>query len=498
MKRTGLIARNIQVGLVLLATSLICFWETLPLGFFSDDYYVLHRLTIDKIFWAPGFFRPLSDLSLLFSYETYGYNAFGYRLFNVLLHTINGFLLYKTSQKLFEFKDGHGNKIAAFLASVLFVTYPFHTEPVIWIVGRASLIASTFGILSLYSFFSGLRPKVSVVLSCLCYFIGLTSYESILVIPAIIFLAVFYRKNLKQAFIAVIPYAFTLLLHVVVRLKVAGIIAGSYGKDMFEGQTNYLARFIKSFARLFVPASHSSVLLIVSSIAVFLLILLSFYVVYKFKSKYFSFYILLWLFLLVAHIVPGMFGVDTHTSDGDRLLYFPSYFLCAILGSIICLVSKTQRQLIGLTILLLAFNIYFLKKINGNWIRADAAISDVLNSIRSNSERVIYFANMPEAIEGSFAFRNGFYEALEINKIQSKVQVLNYLRNKEAVLLPDTVHAKILSNGNYRIPPFVTVSGSAFKVDTLISGKVFTKYVKRDTAGAFLFWNKNKVVLLLP
>ena len=484
--------------MLLLAISIFCFWDVLWLNFFSDDYHVLHRLTIDKKFWAPGFFRPLSDLTLLFSYYTSGYDAFGFRLFNVIIHGFNAFILFKTLQNVFEFKDQR-NTVAAFIASIIFVTYPFHTESIIWIVGRASLVANTFGILSLYFFFSKLNYNLKVFLSCLCYFIGLASYESIFVIPGIIFLALWHRQTIQHAFKWMIPFTATLVLHIIVRLIFAGVLAGNYGKDMFgEEQTNYFSKFIKSFGRLFVPPIHSNTILIIAFCSMLLLIISSFILLVRYRRKYFNFYLLLWLFLLVAHIIPTMFGVDTHTSDGDRLLYFPSYFLSAILAFLIVVSSRSARQWIILSLLLLGVNILLLKKNNNNWIKADAAMTEIFNSIKNNCCKPIYFANMPDAIEGSFVFRNGFYEALQIHNIKGNVQVLNYLKNKEAILQPDTIMAITDSNGYRRIAPAVIVTDKEFLVDSISGGRVFTKAVKRDKDGLFLYWNRNKVVNLLP
>ncbi|WP_207492777.1 hypothetical protein [Aridibaculum aurantiacum] len=492
------IVKDLGVLVLMLVASLACFWDVLWLNFFSDDYHVLYRLTIDKIFWAPGFFRPLSDLTLLFSYYTSGYDAFGFRLFNVLLHGINAFLLYKTLQHLLELKQPQ-KQAAAFIGAMLFVTYPFHTESITWIVGRASMVANFFGILSLYFFFSNLSYKAKIAASCACYFIGLASYESIIVIPGIIFFAAWYYTTWKKAFIAVLPYAVTLALHMVVRLTVAGVFAGNYGKDMFgENQTNYAAKFIKSFGRLFVPPLHNNLLLVVLFCLVFTVIIVSFVLVFRYRRRHLQFYILLWLFLLVAHILPTAFGIDTHTSDGDRLLYFPSYFLCAIVAFLLCITTSSKKIVVATSSLLVLANFYFLKRTNKNWVKADTAMTEVFNSIRQNASRPIYFINMPDAIEGSFVFRNGLYEALQIHNIPGDVRVINYLLYKDAMEHPQGILPVLQGDEGLRLPPAVTITLTAFKVDSLANGVPVTKQVKRDPAAAILYWNRNKVVSLLP
>ncbi len=490
--------KDVAVLVFLQAIAFICFWDVLRLNFFSDDFYVIHRLTIENKFWAPGFFRPLSDLTLLFSYYTSGYSAFGYRLFNVLLHGINGFILFKTLTLVFPFRDERNSR-AAFIAALLFVAYPFHTESIVWIVGRASLVANTFGILSVYFFFSRLPRNWSISLSCLAYFIGLASYESIFVIPGIIFLAVWHSRVIKAAFMVMIPYTITLVLHLAVRWYFAGVIAGNYGKDMFgESQTNYAAKFVKSFGRLFVPPIHNNVLLVVFFALAFACIAASFILVKKYKPKFLHFYMLLWLFLLVSHIIPTLFGVDTHTSDGDRLLYFPSYFLCAIVAYVLVLFGKTKQQLIIFSMLMITIGIIFIKRNNTNWIAADAAIHNVLEAVDAHKKSPIVFANMPDAIEGGFVFRNGFYEALAINKINANVHVLNYLLNQDAIRLQDTIIPVKTAEASWRLPPSLTITKGNYLVDTTMNGQPFTKAVKTVSNTVFLYWNRNKVLTLLP
>lgn len=498
MKLTGSLLENAGILLLMLLLSVVCFYDVLWLNFFSDDFHVMHRLTIDNIFWAPGFFRPLSDATLLFSYYTFGYDAFGYRLFNVLLHGINGFIFYKTLQNVLEVKEQQ-KAVVAFVASLFFITYPFHTESIIWIVGRASLVANTFGILSLYFFFSKMKYKLRIFLSCLCYFIGLASYESILVIPGMIFFAGWYYRSLRAAFVAIIPYAATLVVHLVVRLSVAGVFAGNYGKDMFgENQTNYAAKFFKSFGRLFVPPIQSTTLLFIAFAAAFTLVAATFYVVYQNRRKHFHFYLLLWLFLLVAHIVPTMFGIDTHTSDGDRLLYFPSYFLAGIIAFFLCLFSRSTRSFFAVSAALVAVGVLLIKHNNRNWIKADVAISEILTAIKEQNGKPHYFINMPDAVKGSFIFRNGLYEALEIKRIQHKVKVINYLRHEQTVAMPANTEMETVSDLGMHIAPVVTIKGDAFLVDVMVDGKELTKEVKRDPSAAVLYWNRNKVVSLLP
>lgn len=272
---------NWLVAFILLAASFACYYEVIPLNFFSDDFYVIHRLTIQKQFWAPGFFRPLSDVAFLFNYYLNHYDAWGYHLFNILVHTVNSFLVYLFVVAFFKETSITPYRIGI-LASLLFVCYPFLNETVVWLVGRASLIGNFFGLLSLWIVFSKRLSVAGIFCSCLCYFVGLTSYESIIILPGIIFIGLWYKKDLRSATRLMIPFVISLVAYLVVRWYIAGVVAGAYGRDMYgEGQTNYLLKFFKSFGRLFVPGIYDNRILIVSYCIVFILLVIVSYLLYK-------------------------------------------------------------------------------------------------------------------------------------------------------------------------------------------------------------------------
>src|SRR5664279_1555859 len=143
---------------------------------------------------VKGFFRPLSDLTLYFNYLVGGLNPAGYYLFGILLHGINSFLLFKFCQKWKWTSNKYTQDRYAFIAATLFLCYPYHNESIVWILGRASSMASTFGILSLILLVTALPERIKILSVCVCFFIGLTSYESILVLPLMI-LVIQYTRN---------------------------------------------------------------------------------------------------------------------------------------------------------------------------------------------------------------------------------------------------------------------------------------------------------------
>src|SRR6266705_830143 len=118
--------------------ALILFFPIINRSFASDDFLVLKRVGIDKIIRIKGFFRPLSDITLYLNYLAGGFNPVGYYLFNILLHGINSFLLFQFSLKWKWTTNDSQQRVYAFIAGLLFLTYPFHSEGITWILGRGS------------------------------------------------------------------------------------------------------------------------------------------------------------------------------------------------------------------------------------------------------------------------------------------------------------------------------------------------------------------------
>lgn len=87
---------------------------------------------------ASNYFRPTFVAWLILNFKLFGINAFGWHLFNVLLHIgvcLLGYLLlrrWQISQNL------------SFAIALVFAVHPVHTESVAWISGSPDLLFSIF------------------------------------------------------------------------------------------------------------------------------------------------------------------------------------------------------------------------------------------------------------------------------------------------------------------------------------------------------------------
>lgn len=161
------------------------------------------RQIVDHTYWWPqgesGLYRPVTTLSYLFNYSVLGNGVEpeGYHWVNLLLHCGNVLLVYALALRLWrEFWP-------AVFTAALWAAHPVLTESVTNIVGRADLLAgmAVLGALLLYlksMESAGWRRWAWLAALTAVSAIGMFSKESAAVIPAVIVLYEFTRRQPKQ------------------------------------------------------------------------------------------------------------------------------------------------------------------------------------------------------------------------------------------------------------------------------------------------------------
>jgi len=166
------------------------------IGVIEDNYFIRSLQNIPKIFSRDYFhlanelsYRPVVTFSYFLDYAIWSLNPSGYHLTNVILHTINCFLLYAVVLRLVRIRP------VALLSAVLFSMHPCVTETVNAISYREDILAALFIFLScLCLILSG--KKVYYALSLLSYLLSLFSKETAIVMPLFIFLYwIFYLRK---------------------------------------------------------------------------------------------------------------------------------------------------------------------------------------------------------------------------------------------------------------------------------------------------------------
>jgi tetratricopeptide (TPR) repeat protein len=142
--------------------------------------------------YHTGYYRPLLNLTYWLDLQIWGLNAPGFRTTNVMLHLLTCFILMGLIRRI----TGHRN--AAFLAALLFALHPIATESVSWVTSRNNILATLFGLGSLYFYMRGweARRYKFLLLSILCFAGAVLSKEFGLMLMPIFFL--FHRTQSKR------------------------------------------------------------------------------------------------------------------------------------------------------------------------------------------------------------------------------------------------------------------------------------------------------------
>jgi len=138
-----------------------------------------------------SFYRPLQIISYVIDQAFWKFDVVGYHLTNIFCHVAAAFLIFWFLNLLFR------DRFISFVASLLFVVHPIHTEAVSYISGRADSLSAIFLFLTLI-FYIKLsrqnRPALFFVM-VVSYAFALLSRESALILPL---LALLCHNVLRQ------------------------------------------------------------------------------------------------------------------------------------------------------------------------------------------------------------------------------------------------------------------------------------------------------------
>ena len=124
---------------------------------------------------ANAYYRPVLELITRLEYRLFGLDPFGYHLFNVLLHAVNGVLVF------FLLSRSGLSRGLAWAASALFLVHPAQTEAVACIAGISNL-ASAFFILVCLNFYASRR----YVWALAAFIAGAFTKESAVLLPLVL------------------------------------------------------------------------------------------------------------------------------------------------------------------------------------------------------------------------------------------------------------------------------------------------------------------------
>lgn len=205
-----------KIPLLLLFLGLMLFANTLDgkiLFSWDDNRYltenqIIQEFQINKIFSESyfGSYIPVTLLSYAVEHLCWGFHPAGYHAVNVMLHAVNGVLVF-----FFLFLLT-GRRVAAAIGAILFIVHPLQVESVAWISQRKNLLCMLFFLLAFISHIHSRKTDAASWLwaAWLFFLLSVLSKPAVVGAP-LLFMAYDYfwaRLPLRRILLsAIVPFA---------------------------------------------------------------------------------------------------------------------------------------------------------------------------------------------------------------------------------------------------------------------------------------------------
>jgi hypothetical protein len=430
----------ILLGLFLIA-GLIAFSPNLSSYFLSDDFVQIGKVLQGdhSVVWGQehgGFFRPLFIWSYVIDSRIWSARPFGYHLTNVLLHALNAFLVSQLAARVTQplNLDARRSNIVAASAAILFLLHPSHSEAVIWISGRADLLATSFVLASLlaYLVYEDSKNKFWLLGSIGFFAIALLAKESAICTPILILIIGWSRRaKLARLVTDFAAFAAVLMLFVIVRAFFIGALVGGYGTAQ---HLNFSAgwlrdRLLEALVRSALPPLPSAwlaflfkplqslifyliVFLMVAGITAAVILRRSLYQSIE-RTVQNKFLLTIFALFLVSLLPVINLRLSLYQTLGERFLYLPTVFACLFIACFAAILMRDVRVFLMFIVLVSGLYSWSLYRTNLVW-RAAAGLTFTLSQqlVNSASHPSVVVLNAPDNLRGVPVFHNGLPEAV--------------------------------------------------------------------------------------
>lgn len=367
-------------AMAIIALTFLTYASTLRHGFLFnwDDYdyvvnnQVIHELSLSNIkavfsSYYIGNYAPLHLISYMLDYQLWGLNPTGYHFGNVLLHALNGVLIYRLFIKL------ELSNIPALFGAVLFVLHPVQVESVAWVSERKNVLSAFFFLLALLTYIeyrqTGAGRVRSYLLSLFFLTCALLSKSAAVIFPVVILCYEFcYCTSSGRPKLAdKVPFVLLTLAACILTLKSQDTSAGG-GMRGYPGGTplttlwTMLPVFLSYLKDLVYPFDLSPYYMttirktadgMVLSSAVILLGLAGLVVMSVRRWPR----LFLFISVYVLALMPVMQIVPLLTLKNDRYLYFPMIGAAGVVAILISVLMQRTKRL-SITVVAVAIIAY--------------------------------------------------------------------------------------------------------------------------------------------
>ena len=399
------------------------------------------------------FYRPTTKIYFFLMYQLFGIQYAWYHFANILLHGVNGLLVYLLIRSLLT-KSFGSEKLKYFplFSSILFVVHSVNLETVVWVSAVTELIPAFFMLVALNLFvlylthwknvWDGLKKKLFFVLLSLVYFLAMGGHEFAIVLPLLLIgIDIFYSnirswvslvEYFKQCFARYFVFIFVAVFYLLIRYVAnAHWQGGDYSYNILKLPLNIVGNlygyvffsligpwFYGVYAQSRIWTREYWTHLIVLG-AVLLLVL---FILRKFTIKLVSRvqdYVYLLIFIFVVGLLPFL-GLGT---IAERYVYFSSWSFYVLFSMGIYFVckkifpsQKVNREYLGV---MLFFGVLFsiLSYLSmGDWFEASAKVRAIVYgsclSVDNGDEVVI--PDSTNRIGRAWVFQVGYEQAVNL------------------------------------------------------------------------------------
>lgn len=451
--------------------SVILYLNTLNNGFVYDDLNTIVNNTLIKksdnlsmLFDNKNYFvlsrelsyRPVVTITYFLDYAIYGIKPWGYHLTNILLHTINGILVYVFSILTLQLQKAGGRpELQALILSFLFVGHPVLTEAVNAVSFREELLAFLFYLITL-NIYIWLRTHTVLphsrifiyTISCLTFLLALFAKEMAVTLPVIILCCEGLFGDEKKKPVLLNPYNTGFILIVIAYLY----LRFHYFYNPVEGHQRHwplqeriltlpwlllsyikMALFPVSLSADYVIAPVKSLLspFIIASAGI-ILASIFFKTIRIGKGTAFG------VLFFVITLMPVYNIIPINEPIAERYLYIPAFGFTIIIGSYIChrISLNPGYKRLYMLILLLIVSFYGLGVANRNkaWKESYSLWSDTVrkmpNSSRAHNGLGIILADKGDFDGAEFHFRTALRHKPDDLEIAFNLKNLYELRKR--------------------------------------------------------------------
>jgi tetratricopeptide (TPR) repeat protein len=312
-----------------------------------------------------GNYIPLTMLSHAISWLLFGSNDWGHHLVNILLHLLNGVLVYQLGRRIFK------NDIISNLGAIVFLLHPLQVESVGWISEQKNVLSTTFYLASiLYYLKFRVAGQWKFYSVCLLLFIaGCLSKSAVVVLPLVlIILDIQQDKQFRINFLLnKIPFFLISLLIGLINIKTqtADQFINYSHTFAYPVRTGFAGFALVKYLLLFLFPVNLSVIYPYPDVKIstllsgglFLLLLLS-VIFISYRKKQFEFFYLL-LFILFNLILVLQFLPFGEVLYADRYMYVPVIGFGWLFGLVLSKVKIPGKAIaigLGLVFSLLTFS----------------------------------------------------------------------------------------------------------------------------------------------